>query len=261
MSLSIKSAGRLQEAIDSVAPAESDLAELNGAFAASEPEKIVAWAAARFGDDLVMTSSFGAESAMLLHMATRALPRIRVIMIDTGYLFPETWQHMEQLRRGLDLNVWVYRTTNDPIRYLHTAGEENPDFRGDRDGCCGANKVEPMNRAMNELSPAAWLRGIRRNQTADRKSARHVEWAKRYGCYAISPVLNWGSREIYAYMKKHDLPYHPLYEKGYASIGCNPLSCTKPIQAGEDPRAGRWAGSNKVECGINLTNSLDSSHL
>ena len=244
------------------APAETlDLEELNGVLDASHPEKIVAWAAGRFGSNLVMTSSFGAESALLLHMASQVLPEIRVVMVDTGYLFPETWQHMEQLRHRLNLNVWVYRTKNDPIAYLHSAGETNPSFRTDRDACCGANKIEPMNRAMKELSPSAWLRGVRRNQTPERQAMRHVDWAERYNCYAISPLLNWGSREIHAYMKKHDLPYHPLYEKGYASIGCNPLSCTRPIQAGEDTRAGRWAGSGKVECGINLTNSLDSSNL
>jgi phosphoadenosine phosphosulfate reductase len=248
-------------AINTISSDALDLDELNGLFEASHPEKMVAWAAGRFGPNLVMTSSFGAESALLLHMASTALPEIRVIMVDTGYLFPETWQHMENLRRRLNLNVCIYRTRNDPIAYLHAAGEENPAFRSDRDACCGANKIEPMNRAMKELSPAAWLRGVRRNQTPERQAMRHVEWAARYNCHAISPLLNWGSREIHAYMKKHDLPYHPLYEKGYASIGCNPLSCTRPIQAGEDDRAGRWSGSGKVECGINLTNSLDSSHL
>jgi phosphoadenosine phosphosulfate reductase len=248
-------------AIENPAANPLDLEELNGLFSAADPEKIVAWAAARFGPDLVMTSSFGADSAVLLHMATRVLPDIKVIMVDTGYLFPETWQYMEDLRRRLNLNVWVYRTRNDPIAYLHAAGEENPAFRNDRDACCAVNKNEPMNRAMKELAPRAWLRGVRRNQTPDRQVMRHVEWAVRYNCHAISPLLNWDTRTIFHYMKKHDLPFHPLRDKNYTSIGCNPLSCTRPIQIGEDDRAGRWAGSDKVECGINLTNSLDSSHL
>jgi phosphoadenosine phosphosulfate reductase len=116
-----------------------------------------------------------------------------------------------------------------------------------------------MDRAMKELVPRAWLRGIRRDQSETRKATRFVEWSSRYNCHAISPVLNWGSRETHAYMKKHDLPYHPLYEKGYASIGCYP--CTRAIVAGEDDRSGRWAGTQKVECGINLINSLDSANL
>jgi len=238
-----------------------DVPTLNSLFEKSDPTRIVEWAAAQFGSELVMTSSFGAESALLLHIATRVVPDIKVIMIDTGYLFPETWQHMETLRRRLDLNVWVYRTKNDPIGWLHHAGEENPNWRNNVDACCAANKNEPMERAMNDLAPKAWLRGIRRNQAETRKAVQFAEWSDRYECYAISPLLNWTGREIFGYLKKHDLPYHPLYEKGYLSIGCNPLSCTRAIGEGEDPRAGRWTGGSKVECGINLTNSLDSSHL
>ena len=244
-----------------LATEELDLATLNSMFETSDPQRIVAWAAAQFGREMVMTSSFGAESAMLLHMASQALPGIRVIMIDTGYLFPETFAHMEALRKRLDLNVWVYRTKNDPIAWLHHAGEENPQWRKDVNACCAVNKNEPMERAMRDLAPRGWLRGIRRNQAKTRRDAKFVEWSARYKCYAISPLLNWTGREIYGYMKKHDLPYHPLYEKGYLSIGCNPLSCTRPVGAGEDPRSGRWADAGKVECGINLTNSLDSANL
>lgn len=238
-----------------------DLDALNPTFEKQDPTQIVTWAAAQFGDDLVMTSSFGAESALLVHMANQALPGIRIVFIDTGYLFPETHAFMEQLRRRFDLNVWTYRTRNDPIAYLHKAGEENPTWRKDVEACCAVNKNEPMERAMRELRPKAWLRGIRRNQAETRKSVKPVEWSRRYECYAVSPLLNWTSREIYGYMKKHDLPYHPLYDQGYFSIGCNPLSCTRPIQIGEDPRSGRWSGTGKLECGINLNNSLDSAGL
>jgi phosphoadenosine phosphosulfate reductase len=239
----------------------STLDQLNQLFESSDPSKIIDWAAAQFGGDLVMTSSFGAESALLLHMASHILPGIKVIMIDTGYLFPETWQHMEALRRRLDLNVWVYRTKNDPITWLHHAGEPNPMWRNDVTACCAANKNEPMERAMKDLTPRAWIRGIRRNQAETRQAAKFVSWSERYQCFAVSPLLNWSGKEISGYMKKHDLPFHPLYEKGYLSIGCNPLSCTRAIAAGEDPRAGRWSEAGKVECGINLTNSLDSSNL
>lgn len=245
----------------SVLAEQLDLPTLNDMFEASDPSKIVEWSAAQFADALVMSSSFGAESALLIHMATRAKPDIKVIFLDTGYLFPETHLFMEQLRARFELNVWTYRTRNDPIAYLHHAGEENPTWRKDPDACCAANKEEPMERAMRELTPKAWLRGIRRNQAETRKDRKFIEWSSRYSCYAISPLLNWTGREIFAYMKKHDLPYHPLYEKGYASIGCNPLSCTRPITDGEDPRSGRWAGQGKVECGINMNNSLDSAGL
>jgi phosphoadenosine phosphosulfate reductase len=242
------------------APVQLDLPELNAIFERATPQKIVEWAIAQWGDDVVTTSSFGAESALMIHLATQVKPDIKIVMIDTGYLFPETWQHMEALRARFNLNVWVYRTKNDPIAWLKEHGEGDPAWRNDVDQCCAANKNEPMERAMRELRPKAWLRGIRRNQADTRKAAQFVEWFARYDTYAVSPLLNWSTKDIYQYMKQHDLPYHPLYEKGYASIGCSPARCTRAIQAGEDPRAGRWSGTGKVECGVNLS-SLDSSQL
>lgn len=240
--------------------AEIDIPSLNSLFEKSHPMDVVKWACAEYGDELVMSSSFGADSAVLLHMATRLLPDIRVIMVDTGFLFPETWQFMEELRRRLNLNVWVYRTKQDPIAYLQSRGEKDPAIRQDVACCCSVNKNEPFDRAMKDLAPRAWLRGIRRRQSETRADKQFVEFSPRYQCHAISPLLNWGGREIHQYLKENDLPYHPLRDKGYLSIGCNPLTCTRPIGAGEDERAGRWSGTGKVECGINLT-SLDSSQL
>lgn len=241
--------------------AQLDLESLNAMFQTSDPARIVEWAAAHFGDRLVMSSSFGAESALLLHLANTVRPGIRVIFVDTGYLFPETHRFMEELRQRLGLNVWTYRTQNDPISWLHHAGEENPQFRNDVTACCAANKNEPFERAMKELAPLGWLRGIRKDQADTRRERAFIEWSPRYNCYAISPILGWSAREIHAYLKQHGLPYHPLTEKGYLSIGCNPRSCTSPVVPGEDPRSGRWAGKNKLECGINLNNSLDSANL
>jgi phosphoadenosine phosphosulfate reductase len=244
----------------SVETAQLDLATLNSSFEKQDPSRIVEWAVAQWGEEVVLSSSFGAESALMIHLAIQHKPDIRIVMVDTGYLFPETFAHLESLRKRFDLNVWTYRTRNDPIQYLRDSGEGDPAWRNDVDRCCGVNKNEPFERAMRELAPKAWLRGIRRNQAETRKAAQFVEWNARYSCYAVSPLLNWSSREIYQYMKQHDLPYHPLYEKGYLSIGCNPLSCTRAVGADEDPRAGRWTGQGKVECGINLE-SLDSSQL
>ena len=239
-----------------------DLDAMNELFETASPEKSVEWAIAQFGaEGVVMSSSFGAESAVLLHMATRISPNIKVVFVNTGYLFPETHAFMEQLRLSMNLNVWIYRTHQDPISYLHTAGEENPAWRKDIDRCCGINKNEPFDRAMRELAPKAWLRGVRRHQNDERSDMKFVQWSAKHRCYAVSPLLNMNGREIYGYMKQHGLPYHPLYEKGYTSIGCNPLSCTRPITMGEDPRSGRWAGSQKTECGINLETSLDSAQI
>jgi phosphoadenosine phosphosulfate reductase len=249
--------------MNATAQEQLELAPLNAMFETADPVKVIEWAAAEFApEDIVMSSSFGAESAALLHMANQILPGIRVIFVNTGYLFPETHAHMESLRQRLNLNVWTYRTTNDPISYLHKAGEENPAWRKDIESCCAANKNEPFDRAMRALKPKVWLRGIRRDQAKTRESHDFLEWSTRHNCYAVSPLLKLDRRTIHAYLKKYDLPYHPLFELGYASIGCNPLSCTRPIQLGEDPRAGRWSESTKVECGINVDkNSLDSANI
>src|SRR5213076_2448770 len=142
--------------------------------------------------------SFGAESALLIHMATAALPGLRIVMVDTGYLFPETFAFLEDLRARFDLNVWVYRTRNDPIAYLREAGETDPTNRRDIDRCCAVNKNEPFDRAIQQLKPAAWLRGIRRSQAATRADRQILEWSNRFGCYAISPLLNWSQRQIHA---------------------------------------------------------------
>jgi phosphoadenosine phosphosulfate reductase len=234
---------------------------MNAALEASSPEKIVSWATAEFGESLVMSSSFGAESAALIHLVTRQLPRIKIILVDTGYLFPETFVFMEQLRQRFDLNVWSYRTRNDPATYLRQVGEVDPGFRRDVESCCAVNKNEPFERAMAELRPRAWLRGIRRGQAKTRRDTPFIQHASRYDCLAISPLLNWSPREVHAYLRQHDLPKHPLFEQGYTSIGCNPRSCTRPVTIGEDARAGRWSGQEKLECGINLTDSLDSAKL
>jgi phosphoadenosine phosphosulfate reductase len=242
---------------------ELDLDPFNVMFETSDPARVVEWTAKQFGPaNVVMSSSFGAEAAVLLHMATQVLPEIKIIFVNTGYLFPETHAHMEALRLRLNLNVWIYRTKNDPIAWLHQAGEDNPTFRKDRKACCKANKNEPFERAMMELKPRGWLRGVRRDQTDMRKGMQIIELDRRFDCYAVSPLLNMDRRQIHEYLKKHDLPYHPLFDKGYASIGCNPLSCTRPIQIGEDARAGRWSGSDQIECGINVDkNSLDSAQI
>src|SRR3954454_1882964 len=125
-------------------PEQLDLDTLNPVFERQHPQQIVDWAAAQFGDDFVMSSSFGAESALMIHMATRAKPDVRIVMVDTGYLFPETHAFMEQLRHRLNLNVWVYGTKQAPIQYLKASGEGDPTWRSDVERCCAANKNEPM---------------------------------------------------------------------------------------------------------------------
>jgi phosphoadenosine phosphosulfate reductase len=199
-----------------------------------------------------MSSSFGAESAALIHLAVSTLPRIRVVLVDTNFLFPETHAFVDALRRRFDLNLLIYRPQQGGESFLHQVGELDPAIRCDVTRCCAANKNEPFERAMRELRPTAWLRGIRRDQAETRRGRRVIEWSQRFNCYAISPLLNWSAEQIRTYLAQHDLPAHPLVAKGYTSIGCHPETCTRPIQIAEHTRAGRWSDSSKTECGLHL---------
>jgi phosphoadenosine phosphosulfate reductase len=230
----------------------TELETLNAKLDASHPRDIIAWAAHAFGGGLIMTSSFGAESMCSIHLARSVKPDIKIVFINTGYLFPETIAFMEDMRKKHSLNVWEYHTRNDPVVWLSVNGEPDPRVRNNVDACCAANKNEVMDRAMRELAPAAWLRGVRADQSETRKEMKVVQWSKRNSCWAISPILRWNSRQIFEYMKLHSLDFHPMWERGYMSIGCNPATCTRAVGEGQDARQGRWAGLDKKECGIHL---------
>lgn len=234
-----------------------DVASLNVRFNKAHPTEIIRWAADLFHDGLVMTSSFGADSMCSIHLAAQIKPDIRIIVINTGYLFPETLQFMEEMRNRFNLNIREYHTRNDPVVWLSINGEPDPRVRNNVDACCAANKNEVMDRAMKEIAPTAWLRGVRADQSEERGKMNIVQWSRRNSCWAISPIFRWNSRDIYYYMKEHDLPHNPLWEKGYLSIGCNPATCTRAIGAGDDERSGRWSGTAKKECGIHLDAGAD----
>lgn len=224
-----------------------DLDAVNERLANADAPTAIEWAAETFGDGLAMTSSFGAQSALMLHLATRVLPDIPVIFIDTGYLFPETYRFAEELTDRLKLNLKVYQPAMSPARMEALRGklwEEGLDGLNEYDR---VRKVEPLQRAMAELGVTAWLAGLRAKQTEFRKSLRKLE--KQGARYKVHPVLAWTTKDVHEYLKRHDLPYHPLYDQGYASIG--DVHSTRPITAQEDERAGRFRGL-KQECGIHL---------
>ncbi len=244
----------MSTSIDSPTPAigRIDPESISQRFAASAPSDIIRWAVDTFGDGLLMTSSFGAESMCLIHLLTRAKPDVRIVLVNTGYLFHQTLIFMEEMRRRYGLNVLEYHSHHDPLVYLTVHGETDPRIRRDVEGCCRDNKNEVFDRAMRELAPAAWVRGVRADQSATRSRMQVVQWNTRVNAWAISPLLNWNHRQIFEYMKYHNLPFHPLWQQGYTSIGCNPETCTRPTATDGDPRGGRWGGLDKKECGIHL---------
>lgn len=211
----------------------------------SAPE-IVRWAGETFGDGLAMTSSFGAQSAVMLHLVTRVVPDLPVILVDTGYLFPETYKLIQDFTERFNLNLKVYTARVTPARYEALHGK-TWEYAEGLSHYHDVFKVEPLQRALEELNVTAWLAGLRADQTDHRASLRTVEQQK--GLYKIHPILSWSRKDIGQYMSEHELPYHPLVEKGYASIGDTHSS--RPIAEGEDERAGRFGGFAQ-ECGIHM---------
>jgi phosphoadenosine phosphosulfate reductase len=226
---------------------EIDLQDVNTRLSGASAHAIIEWGLETFGTSMIMSSSFGAQSALMLHLVTRVAPGISIVFLDTGYLFPETYQFADELTRRLDLNLRVYSPalTAARLEALHGRlweGDENDLAR------YGAlTKVEPMDRALRELQAKAWVAGLSRSQTSFRAGLRTVE--KQDGIYKIHPILEWSKDEIHAYMEKHELPYHPLYAFGYRSIG--DAHSTVPTRLDQDERDGRKLGAHR-ECGIHL---------
>lgn len=241
-----------------------DLDQINQQFDQASAEEIVGWAAANFGDGLVMSTSFGIQAAVMLHLVTQVVPDIPVIWIDTGYLPSQTYLFAEQLTERLKLNLKVYQSSISPARMealygkLWEFNDVNAFNQYDQ-----MRKVEPMQRALQELQATAWLAGLRSKQTNFRQSLRRVE--PQGELYKVLPILGWHSKDIYQYLQAHDLPYHPFFDLGYTTVG--DWHSSRPVGAEDDnDRATRFQGL-KEECGLHLpqtpeeSQSLDSSSL
>jgi phosphoadenosine phosphosulfate reductase len=219
-----------------------EIQRLNAKFETVQPATIIQWAIEIFRPDVALTSSFGADSAALIHMALQVDPAINIRTVDTGLLFPETYQFIEELRGRFNLNLSVFKTTLDVERFKREHAHlpiGHPEF------CCSEYKVEAMQRALEGLR--CWITGISRSEAPTRAKTPFVEILTT-GLVKVAPLAAWTDKDIQAYMTKHQLPYHPLLSQGYASIGCWP--CTQRPVDPKNPRSGRWAGQDKTECGI-----------
>jgi phosphoadenosine phosphosulfate reductase len=205
----------------------------------------IAWAFERYGASLVLSTSFGAQSAVMLHLATRIAPDIPVIFVDTGYLFPETYLFADLLAERLRINLKVYRAVESPAWIEARHGKL---WEKGADGIESYNriaKVEPMQRALSELGARAWLAGLRRTQSNSRNRLPVV--GMQDGRAKILPIVDWSDRDIHRYLTENDLPYHPLWEKGYVSIG--DTHTTRPLTADMTAEETRFFGI-KRECGL-----------
>jgi phosphoadenosine phosphosulfate reductase len=223
-----------------------DIQAINEKFDAAAPEEILHWAACEFGEKVVVSSSFQTQSVALLHLVSNVAPQLPVIFVDTGYHFPETLAYRDQLIDLLGINVISVSADADKRQDFDANG--NPLWQTNPDLCCALHKVAPLGKALEGRD--GWISGIRRDQTATRKNAQPIE-QQADGLYKVNALLNWTSKDLWTYINRNDLPAHPLFSQGYLSIGCAP--CTRPVQAGEDERSGRWAGQNKIECGLHTT--------
>jgi len=229
-----------------------------------DAKQIVLWAHETFGDGLVMSTSFGIQSAVMLHLVTQVAPDIPVIWVDTGYLPVETYHFAEGLIQRLNLNIQVYQSSMSPARMeaLHGKLWASQDVEA-FNKYDYIRKVEPMQRALRDLGATAWLAGLRADQTDHRKTLNVV--TRQRDIYKISPILNWTAKDVYEYLQAYDLPYHPLFDKGYVSVG--DWHSSRPLMADdESDRDTRFRGL-KQECGLHLpqtpgeAESLDSSSL
>jgi phosphoadenosine phosphosulfate reductase len=216
-------------------PSADELAAVDREFQTAPAGKVLAWAVETFGDGLVLAASF--EDIALIDLATKAAPGIEVIFLDTEAHFPETLAFVEEVRARYDLNLTV--TKPGPEAAAHPCGSAQ---------CCQFRKVAPLRQAVQ--GAGAWLTSLKRVDAPSRASAPIVSWDDAFGLVKINPLATWTNDDIASYLADHDLPVHPLTKQGYLSIGCAPT--TRPVAAGEDPRAGRWAGLDKSECGLHV---------
>src|SRR5712691_925502 len=223
---------------------KEEVGEIQIAAETWRPERVLEWAFTIFGDTVALSSAFGAEGMALIDIASRVRKDFRLFTLDTEFLFPETYNLMDQVEQRYGIAIEKVYPLNSPEEQERVYGaalwERNPDQ------CCNLRKIEPLRGKLAELE--AWITAIRRNQTPDRAHAQKVEWDSKFQLVKINPLADWTSEAIWQYVRKHDVPYNPLHDRNYPSLGCT--HCTRAIHWGEDPRAGRWADFSKTECGL-----------
>jgi phosphoadenosine phosphosulfate reductase len=221
-----------------------ELKLISDEFEKGPPEAVLRWAVEEFGPDVALATGFGAEGCVLVSMLSAISPGTRIFYLDTDLLFPETYALRDQLeaRYGVRFERRATRLSigEQSAEYGERLWERQPDL------CCRLRKVEPLREMLSGLR--AWVTAIRRDQSPARAHIRIVERDEKFGLIKINPLAAWDSREVWDYIAKYDVPYNPLHDHGYTSIGCAP--CTTPVRIGEDTRAGRWRGTGKTECGL-----------
>ncbi len=210
----------------------------------SSPREIIAWAVENYFPKLTMATAFGPEGCVIIHYLAGIEPRTPVFNLETGYQFPETLALRERIRERYGIEV-EYKSASTTVAE-YEAQNGGPVYKTNPDKCCFDRKITVLRQAA--VGMRAWMSGIRRDQSPDRAGAPIVGWDKKFGLVKISPLANWTKKDVWKLITEENIPYNPLHDQGYTSIGCWP--CTRAVMFGEDERAGRWSGTAKVECGL-----------
>jgi phosphoadenosine phosphosulfate reductase len=224
-----------------------ELERISAQFEDRAPQDVLRWAVDEFFPDLTMACSFGGPSGMvLIDMIAQIEPRVEVFYIDTDFLFPETYDLRDRVAERYGIQPVAYKSELTPEAQAAKYGDQlwlsNPDL------CCGLRKVEPNRRAL--AGKRGWISGLRRDQATTRRETPVVQWVNQFEIVKINPLVNWTEGDVWSYIVRNDVPYNPLHDRGYPSVSCT--HCTRPVQDGDDLRAGRWQGQDKVECGLHV---------
>lgn len=234
---------------------DEELSELlsSGRLEGYPARELLQWALERFGRSVALASSFGAEDMVVAHMMVQLNPAARVFTLDTGRLPQETYALMDRVRERLGIKVEVFFPEAEAVQRMVNEKGLNLFYQSleNRHECCRVRKVLPLNRALAGMR--AWVSGLRREQAVTRCQLRKAEWDEDHGgLLKLNPLADWTHDEVWAYIRTHDVPYHPWHNKGYPSLGC--LPCTRAVKPGEDVRAGRWwwERPEQKECGLHV---------
>jgi len=228
-------------------PSDEALMALSASFESKHPQDVVACALERYSPRIILACSFGAEDVALVDMIHRLNPRIPLFYLDTDFLFAETYALRDRLVEKYGLlpeQVVQVKSLLTPEAQAAEYGEAL--WSRDPDQCCQLRKVEPLTRVLAGYD--AWITGIRRDQAPTRAEAGLVEWDRKFNLVKFNPLAKWTSTDVWTYLRLYEVPYNPLHDRNYPSIGCT--YCTSPVLPGEDPRSGRWKDRSKIECGL-----------
>ena len=232
---------------------QASLQSFSESLESATPLEIIAWAWEYFATKLTMGTAFGPEGMVILHMLSEVAPDTHVFNLETGYQFQETLDLRERVRERYGIDVQLLRPELTVEQYEAKHG--GPLYKTNPDQCCVDRKLTVLRKGIE--GKLAWISAIRRDQSLDRARAPIVGWDKKFNLVKINPLANWSKQDVWNLITEHNIPYNPLHDQGYTSIGCWP--CTRSVIMGEDERAGRWSGTSKTECGLHSLDADDPS--